>query len=62
MNRITALEITKVIGCVGDVPKLFFSGSEQACFDYCMAKKWVDTVNGKSVNLRIIGAEQAGHC
>lgn len=62
MNRITALEIAKVIGYIGDIPKLFFSGSEQDCFDYCMAKNWVDTVNGKSVNLRIIGAEQAGHC
>lgn len=62
MNRITALEIAKVIGYIGDIPKLFFSGSEQDCFDYCMAKNWVDTANGKSVNLRIIGAEQAGHC
>lgn len=62
MNKITALEITKVIGCIGDVPKLFFSGSEQDCFNYCMTKNWVDTVNGKLVNLCIIGAEQAGHC
>lgn len=62
MNRVTALELTKVIGCIDDTPKLFFSGSEQDCFYYCMSRNWTDKVAGKTVNLRIIAAEQAGHC